>query len=139
MISGMFKELIDISSQDKGRMERILLHPLSMTFLHFKWVKMKELYLFLLFCHTVFSATYTTYVVLVFNRICQPEKIWHQTEVSNTSQWRRFLTGNCTVTDENKEYLPSWKAAIALWIILLIFNIMYIFKETSKICHKKMG
>ena len=134
----MFKEFLEISSQDKGRMERILLHPLSMTFLHFKWKKMRKLYYFLLFCHTVFSATYTTYVVFVFNRICQPEEIFRQ-EVSNTSQWQRFLTGNCTVTDENKEYLPIWKASIALWIILLIFNIMYIFKETSKIVHNKKG
>ena len=109
-----------------------MLHPLSLTYLHFKWNNMRGLYFFLLFCHTIFSATYTAYVVLVYNHICQPLKLFKN--VSDYDQWQRFLTGECPVTDEN---MTKWDIAKALWIILLLFNIMYMVKETSKLLHKR--
>ena len=106
------------------------MHPLSMTFLHFKWQQMRSLYYFLLFCHTVYSFTYTAYVVLVYNIICRPLDIFPAEMVSNAGPWQRFLTAECPVTDENSY---QWEISKALWIMLVVFNVMYVGKESSKL------
>ena len=125
----MFTELLKICANDKGRLERILMHPLSMTFLHYKWQEMRNLYYFLLFCHIIFSFTYTAYVVLVYNIICKPLEIF-KNYANDTTPWNRFLTEECAIRDDN---IALWELAKTLWVFLALFIIIYTFKEITKL------
>ena len=42
------------------------------SFLHFKWQQTRFCFYFLLFAHFIFSMTYSGYVVLLYNTICDP-------------------------------------------------------------------
>ena len=125
----MFTELLKICANDKGRLERIMMHPLSMTFLHYKWKEMRNLYYFLLFCHIIFSITYTAYVGLVYNIICKPLKIF-ENYANVSTLWSRFLTEECPIRDDN---IALWELAKTLWVFLALFIIIYIFKEITKL------
>ena len=56
----------------------IELHP---SFLHFKWQQTRFCFYFLLLAHFIFSMTYSGYVVLLYNTICDPLE-WRDREPS---------------------------------------------------------
>ena len=64
--------LLNMKLNNLGRLEKILLHPLSLCFLHFKWQQTRFCFYFLLCSHIVFSMTYSGYVVILYNTICDP-------------------------------------------------------------------
>ena len=70
---GLFTEILQMHNSDPARLEKILMHPLSLSFLHLKWQQMKWLYYFLILSsHLIYSLTYSVYAVLVFSSLCKP-------------------------------------------------------------------
>ena len=122
--------LIHINRKNNlGRLERILLHPLSLCFLHFKWQQTRFFFYILLFCHFVFSMTYSGYVVLLYNTICNPLE-WRD-KVRELGYAERFQMDLICKTDTPfNEHL-----VIVLWISLVVFIMMYSIKEGTKFLH----
>ncbi len=60
---------------DTQRLEKIFMHPLSLSFLHLKWQQIKWLYyILILLSHFIYSLTYSVYVIVVLNTMCKPSE-----------------------------------------------------------------
>ncbi|XP_040577124.1 uncharacterized protein [Lepeophtheirus salmonis] len=120
----LFTELLNIQGGDNHRnLAKILLHPLAEAFLHIKWNQIKWLYyIFILFSHFIYSVTYSLYAILVYKSLCSPKDNWKE---------GIFLSHECSFDNSN----PRVQLAITSWIFLVIFNILYILKETTKCIH----
>ena len=125
--------ILDVKKDSLRRLEKILLHPLSLCFLNVKWQQTRLLFYFLLFSHIVFSFTYSGYIVLLYNTYCHPLE-WKSmvNEEEYQSVWSRFtLQLECSSSSYN------WSIP-ALWICLVIFMVMYSVKELTKCLHQGM-
>ena len=125
--------ILDVKKDCLRRLEKILLHPLSLCFLNVKWQQTRLFFYFLLFCHIVFSFTYSGYIILLYNTYCDPLK-WKSmvNEDEYESVWSRFtMKLECSIPSDN------WSIR-ALWICLVIFMVMYSIKEFTKCLHQGM-
>ena len=123
--------ILDVKKDCLRRLDKILLHPLSLCFLHVKWHETRLFFFFLLFCHTVFSFTYSGYIILLYNTYCDPLK-WKMTvnEDAYESVWSRF-TLKMECSSSYYKHLIS-----ALWICLVMFMILYSVKEVTRCLHQ---
>ena len=126
---GLFTEILQMQNNDSTRLEKILMHPLSLSFLHLKWQQVKWLYyILILFSHLIYAITYSIYVVLVFNCVCRPE----EEDLKNfTWSHRVFFVAKCDF--EGRPIQTDF--ALTAWIFLILFNIMYVLKEATKMTH----
>jgi ankyrin repeat protein len=129
----LFHEVLKIDSNDPA-LERILMHPLSLCFLHFKWQQIRIFYFILLFSQFIFSITYSAYVILIYANLCK--KDWNVNDKSVVE--RISLRANCTSEDVVGNQ-NEWgaKYAFPLWCLLLLFIIFYIVSQINKFLHLK--
>ena len=121
--------LLNMKLNNLGRLEKILLHPLSLCFLHFKWQQTRFCFYFLLCSHIVFSMTYSGYVVILYNTICDPLE-WRD-RVNELNFAERFqMELRCKTEKAYYEHL-----VIFLWISLVVYIMMYSIKEGTKLLH----
>ena len=121
--------LLNMKLNNLGRLEKILLHPLSLCFLHFKWQQTRFCFYFLLCSHIVFSMTYSGYVVILYNTICDPLE-WRD-RVNELNFAERFqMELRCNTEKAYYEHL-----VIFLWISLVVYIMMYSIKEGTKLLH----
>lgn len=125
-----FKEVLLINAGTRNLSEKIVLHPLSQGYLHLKWLQIKLCYYFLLFCHLVYSVTYSTYAVLIYKTLCPAARELTANESSLTSVTECELNFH----GENEIYT---RGAVACWIALVLFTILHILVTGSKIVHYK--
>jgi ABC-type multidrug transport system fused ATPase/permease subunit len=92
--------------------------------LQVKWLY----YILILFSHLIYAITYSIYVVLVFNSVCKP----HEDDLKRfTWNNRMFFVSKCDF--EGRRTATNF--ALTAWIFLILFNIMYLMKETTKLLH----
>ena len=123
--------ILDVKKDCLRRLDKILLHPLSRCFLHVKWHETRLFFYFLLFCHTVFSFTYSGYIILLYNTYCNPLE-WKMkvNEDEYQSVWSRF-----TLELECSSNHHQW-AIVTLWLFLVVFMIIYSVKEVTRCLHQ---
>ncbi len=130
---GLFTEILQMHNSDPARLEKILMHPLSLSFLHLKWQQVKWLYYsIILFSHFVYSLTYSVYAVLVFGSLCKPP----EDAVDHLSGFRdriSMVVACRHLGDPDRSAQRG--AALAAWLLLVLFNIMYLGKEVTKLLH----
>ncbi len=153
---GLFTEILQMHNNDPARLEKILMHPLSLSFLHLKWQQMKWLYYFMILSsHLIYSLTYSIYAILVFSCLCKPPDDLRRHGFSA----RVGLEITCShMLDRN--YVTERAFALSAWwgcssvrtlnwmtmslvlpilllyrFLLIVFNIMYLLKETTKLLH----
>ncbi len=124
---GLFTEILQMHNNDPARLEKILMHPLSLSFLHLKWQQMKWLYyIMILFSHFVYSVTYSVYTVLIYGYLCKPDVDEYPTDRPRLGE-----PIPCDLTSNP----ASRGLALTAWIFLIIFNIIYFMKEMTKMFH----
>ena len=123
-----FKEVLLINNGTRNLSEKIILHPLSQGYLHLKWLQIKWCYYFLLFCHLVYSMTYSIYAVLIYKTLCPAKRELNATESSISA-----IT-ECTLEFYGEQ---EWytRTAVGCWIALVLFLITYILVTVTKIIH----
>jgi ankyrin repeat protein len=130
----LFHELLKINSNDPARLEKILMHPLSLCFLHLKWQQIRVLYYFLLLSHFIYSMTYSGYVVLLYATLCKP--IEWMVDVDDLDVVGRFkLNMTCDLNVGGTKWGPGVNYVVALWSVLLFFTLLYLGKEVTKFLH----
>ncbi len=123
----MFNEMLKIHANDSARLQKVLMHPLSLCFLHFKWQQVRFLYYFLLLSHIIYSLTFTGYVVLLYGHMCNPAEL----EVSDIDVLSRFtLQMSCDTSNK-----PMLGFTVFLWFMLVLFIVLYSLKEITKYFH----
>jgi hypothetical protein len=88
----MLHELLEIYYHDTGCVEKVLMHPLSLCFLHFKWQQISFIYYIILISHVFFCIIYSGYVLLLYtNTFCTKPVHTHT---------HPFDVNNCTILKE---------------------------------------
>jgi ankyrin repeat protein len=130
----LLHELLKIYYNNKTEcIERVLMHPLSLCFLHFKWQQISFFYYFILFSHLIFSVIYSGYVLLVYTNLCVPIPSILKNGLQDELEDKIPL--DVKKSCFNKE--NGVNCIIGLWSLLLIFVILYIVSQISKILHLK--
>ena len=130
---GLFTEVLSMRNTDPAKLEKILMHPLSLSFLHLKWQQIKWLYYLLILCsHFIYSFVYSIYTVMVFNKLCHPD----ETNLNGTESIHERFTVRmeCRIGPETR---AAWNVACISWICLIFFNVIYSLKEITKMFHLK--
>lgn len=134
---GLFTEILKLHSNEHSRLEKILMHPLALAFLHLKWQQVKWLYyILILFSHLVYAITYSIYTVLLYNTICKPETDEGQDieDINSLGYMDRLsMASPCDFESPDKAW--AVQPMVVAWIFLIVFNIMYLAKETTKLLH----
>ena len=136
---GLFTEILNMHKNDPARLEKVLMHPLSLSFLHLKWQQVKWLYyVMILSSHFIYSVTYSVYIVAVFNTLCKPGQIEEIPGLGEMSWAERVsMTMRCDFASEGKRAAKN--AALGSWVLLIVFNIIYVLKEVTKFTHLRSG
>ena len=104
---------------------KLLNHPLMKAFLYLKWHQIKYLYYFcVLFCHFTWSVIYSTYALLVYRNICEPPPLQNRTDAAATVECDFSRT----------DYRVN--IAIASWILLIMFGLVYLIKTIMIISNR---
>merc|ERR1719510_771157 len=128
-----FKEVLLINtSGTRNLSEKIILHPLSQGYLHLKWLQIKWCYYFLLFCHLVYSLTYSLYAVLIYKTLCPAVRELNYT--ANDSSVTSIT--ECELTFHGEKEFET-RVAVACWISLVLFTILHVLVTVTKIVHYK--
>eukprot|EP00095_Tigriopus_kingsejongensis_P001890 maker-scaffold287_size221780-snap-gene-0.24 protein:Tk01890 transcript:maker-scaffold287_size221780-snap-gene-0.24-mRNA-1 annotation:"transient receptor potential channel pyrexia" len=129
---GLFTEILQMHNNDPTRLEKILMHPLSLSFLHLKWQQIKWLYyLLILSSHFIYSVTYSVYIASVFNTLCKPKDFMVIKDLSLFERVFRDL--KCDLHSSN--HRTALASAQISWLLLILFNIIYAARETTKFLH----
>ena len=123
-----FKEVLLINTETRNLSERIILHPLSQGYLHLKWLQIKYVYYFLLFCHLIYSMTYSAYAVLIYKTLCPATR-----EVSLNESSVTAIT-ECVLKFYGDQKTQTY-IAVTCWILLILFTILHIVVTVTKIIH----
>lgn len=131
---GLFTEILQMHNNDPARLEKILMHPLSLSFLHLKWQQIKWLYyIIILISHLIYSITYSVYIVSVYNGLCKPKDFMAIQDLSYME--RVFRESKCDF--HSPDHLAAVNSARVSWLLLIVFNLIYVARETTKFIHLK--
>ena len=97
-------------------------------YLHLKWLQIKWYYYFLLFCHLIYSVTYSLYAVLIYKTLCPTtrELPANQSSISSVTECVLRFYGE----QKDETYI-----AVLCWILLVLFTILHIIVTVTKIIH----
>ena len=119
-------------------------HPVSRLYIHQRWAEMKWIYYTLImFCHFVYSITFSTYAILVFKSLCPlsiDENYYSNTFVfftNGSSMENHFLEEvECKLQDHG-QFLPGAGIATFAWICLIIFTLVLVVREMTEFFDQK--
>lgn len=125
--------------------DRILMHPLSQGYLHLKWAQYRWVYLTMVLSHLVYSITYSVYAVLVYKDLCKPDRF--RPDSGHSPGWNREFAFSaierteCDFSSEGDPAVLSTRAKVAItaWAFLILFNIVFLVKEATKMAQAKLA